>query len=116
MIMTWILIQPWALLRRKMVHISWVWLFCVYLVWSVLVRSIVGINLFTNRDVFGRVLLLSAAIVASTDRKHHQTELEKTHFICDMKTRKASEKIFNVFEYMVPEHVVLRMLRGDSIA
>lgn len=112
MLMTWLLLQPWLIPRLDYMHLLWLWIFGVYLTWTFLYRHFTDDRVFDSIDVGYRVFLLCVSLVIAIGKKYSLESSQRLRFLQDLQERESTKKIFNIFEAMVPEHVVGRMLKN----
>lgn len=115
--MTWILILPWLVYTKSMIHLTWSWLL-VYVLWTGIYSWAIKdegavrgkYDVFSRWDVLGRFILLSITVIIATIKKGFIEASGEKKFLADVQVRQACEKVFRVFSYMVPTHVVRPML------
>mmetsp|Transcript_5722 Transcript_5722/g.12480 ORF Transcript_5722/g.12480 Transcript_5722/m.12480 type:complete len:1207 (-) Transcript_5722:78-3698(-) len=121
MVITWILALPALLPRYEHMHLVWIWLFLVYLGWTIAFNFLViypAKNAYDKNDVALRFLVLMAALIGATVKKYYIERAQRAKFADDVKEHAASKRIFRILMYMMPDHVILPMLRdpGNAIA
>jgi len=114
------LLSPWLLPEETSMHLMWIWIFSVYVVWSVAYfrYSDDGLTSFDNVDVMARFALLSVTLIAASFKKHYLQRSQKKRYVSDLKRREDSNKLYTILQYMLPEHVIEPMLMdpGSTIA
>jgi len=73
-------------------------------------------RLFEPNDIVGRVFVLALCLYLSTMKKLYLEKGHRNKFLSHLQKLEASKNIFNVFEYMVPTHMVIPMLQNPGKA
>lgn len=110
--MTFILLLPWIIPRLKMMPFVWFWLFTLYFGWMVLYRHfmVIAHDTFTNFHVALHIGIQSVTLVVATFDKSLLERSQRNTFAAHMRLVAASRKMFTILSYMVPVHVVPRMV------
>jgi len=115
--MSWFLLLPWILPRVGMMNFVWIYIVLVYGGWTWAYRKYFGeTEFFTLVDVSDRSLLLCFTLLVAIGKKFYLEKSQFRRFVYALKQRQASERMFNILQYMVPVHVVLPMLRNPGAA
>jgi len=114
--MTSILLLPWVIPRFKMIHLFWFWIIGVYLVWTVLYRKVVGEEMHELKEVFIRTIVLGATLLIATMKKLSLEKAQLNNFVHDRERKEASKKMYYILEYMLPQHVIVPLLRSEPTA
>lgn len=113
LLMAWILLTPRLLPSRNLVYMNWLWIFGGFAGTTVWYGGSFE-RCFSWIDVATTVLLLCLANIIAIYRKFYIEKSQRTKFVSDLKQREASKKMFHILEYMVPEHVIVRMLKNPG--
>lgn len=126
MLMLALLVLPYLLPRMEMMHFAWVWITVFYLgstfmfAWT---DTVTDYNLWIFHfdqteldDIFTHFVTLCLTLLVATQKKYYLDKGHKSAHTADLQQRKVSEKLYHIFEGMVPEHVIVPMLRGKVIA
>lgn len=119
--MSWLICLPWILPRYPMMLYVWMWLFGVYVCWGLYYFAIFPApvvdkvdDLRSTCDVFARTALLVITWVVSTGKKWYLERAERNRFASSLREFHSTKKLYTVLAVMVPEYVILRMLKGDE--
>mmetsp|Transcript_74908 Transcript_74908/g.217425 ORF Transcript_74908/g.217425 Transcript_74908/m.217425 type:complete len:1270 (+) Transcript_74908:2-3811(+) len=108
-LMTFILTSYRFLPCLRMMWWNWVYIFGFYLP-----VNIIEWNWFQpyyqDCDIFVSVCLLSACQLIATTRKYYIEKSTRNRLISNIKENKGTKKIFSILRFMVPPHVIKRML------
>jgi class 3 adenylate cyclase len=118
--LTTFLLLPWLLPEAKFLYLMCVWIFSVYIVWSIAYfrYSDDGEKAFDALDVVTRTILLVCTLFAAVLKKYYVQKSQMSKYGSDLARREDSLKLYHILEFMLPEHVIVRMLtdRGGTIA
>lgn len=112
----WILLSPWIVPTLSMMSFAWLWLFVAYLGTTLYLILFVPPDYFRWPHIAMSFALMSAALVAASSRTYYLEKSQRNQFMCDLQQKNASNKLYTIFGYMVPAHVVGPMLRNEVIA
>jgi class 3 adenylate cyclase len=117
--LTVFLLVPWLLPDGRMLHLMWVWLFSVFVVWSVayIRYSPDGRIAYNSKNVVSNTILLACALFVAYLKKHFLEKSQRARFKSDLANRENSMKLYNILEYMLPDHVIPQLLmlnKGES--
>lgn len=119
--LTMFLLLPWLLPELKFLYLMCVWMFSVYIVWSVAyVRysDDAGLKSFTPLDIVTRLVLLSLTLCAAISKKFYIQKSQQSKYCSDLARRDDTQKLYTILEFMLPSHLIMRMLMdpGEPIA
>lgn len=120
--LTVILLLPWLLTEMKFLYLMFIWMFAVYLIWSVAYFRYSGdtgaLAAFTSVDVLARAILMSFTLLAAIFKKYYVQKSQQNKYMSDLARREATRKLYNTLEFMLPSHLIMRMLMepGEPIA
>eukprot|EP00401_Gymnodinium_catenatum_P072656 CAMPEP_0117480556 /NCGR_PEP_ID=MMETSP0784-20121206/12450_1 /TAXON_ID=39447 /ORGANISM="" /LENGTH=1084 /DNA_ID=CAMNT_0005274995 /DNA_START=8 /DNA_END=3259 /DNA_ORIENTATION=- len=118
-LMAWILLTPTTIPQYKLMHITWAWIFLLYVGAAVTMRYTNSAHKSHSRlEVFGCVAFLCAVNLIAISRKWYTEKGQRKKFITALQEIESSRRIFEILQYMVPEFVIVRMIRqpGATIA
>jgi len=123
MLMTWILLQPWVLPHYEYMHVLWLWIFFLgacdtayTYVGKGNVYEKNGAPLFDARAFQERGLILALTLVLATHKKFTLEKSRRLKFLQVKQHRASSFKIYEILNYMMPQHVVFKLMRKERIA
>jgi len=118
--LTTFLLLPWLLPEMKFLYLMFGWIFSVYIVWSVAYfrYSEDTENSFDAVDVVSRAILLTCTLMAAILKKYYVQKSQENKYATELAQMQLSLRLYNILEFMLPEHVILRMLMepGEPIA
>ncbi|CAJ1337452.1 unnamed protein product [Effrenium voratum] len=115
MLQLWVLIMPYSLPQFRRWHFTFAWLAMVYIGISWLYAEVFQEKSHIN-DLPVHFALLVVTAVLGTMKKYFLEKGMRRHFIEDNAQRKALERLYTIFDGMVPKYVIPRMLTQEPIA
>eukprot|EP00928_Gymnodinium_smaydae_P037321 TRINITY_DN2592_c0_g4_i1.p1 TRINITY_DN2592_c0_g4~~TRINITY_DN2592_c0_g4_i1.p1 ORF type:complete len:1116 (+),score=211.94 TRINITY_DN2592_c0_g4_i1:72-3419(+) len=120
MLISWILILPVAIPSLKMMYqyVS-IWLIIFYPGASLISRYLLKDSLVYHGDqIVISFLILVLAFAIALGKKYYMEKGARNKFLTDMKLRHTSEKLFGIFEQMMPQHIIHDMIQkpGEPFA
>jgi class 3 adenylate cyclase len=115
-ILTMFLLLPWLLPEKKYMYLIIIWVFNVYVIWSVAYfRYSEDLSAtFDALDVVTRCLLLGGTWIFAMLKKQYVEKSQQNKYLSDLAQREDTFKFYNILKFMLPEHVILRILMGKG--
>eukprot|EP00929_Paragymnodinium_shiwhaense_P101903 TRINITY_DN65096_c0_g1_i1.p1 TRINITY_DN65096_c0_g1~~TRINITY_DN65096_c0_g1_i1.p1 ORF type:complete len:1220 (+),score=298.09 TRINITY_DN65096_c0_g1_i1:104-3763(+) len=114
--MTWLLLMPWLITRQKMLNFLWAYVL-LYIVWSILYQELTGdAQLHGLFEIAIGALGLSVSIVVARSKKYYLEKSQRNKFVSDLEHKAACERMYLILENIVPQHVIVPMIRNQPIA
>eukprot|EP00930_Biecheleria_cincta_P048338 TRINITY_DN33662_c0_g1_i1.p1 TRINITY_DN33662_c0_g1~~TRINITY_DN33662_c0_g1_i1.p1 ORF type:complete len:1291 (-),score=275.35 TRINITY_DN33662_c0_g1_i1:143-3571(-) len=116
-----LLAVPYILPQFRLVHIGFLWLLVGYVggtevYYKFLAQGDTEDHAHSGNDVALHLFILLVNFGFTSSRKYYLEKGMRKQFVDDHKQRQATEQLYYIFEDMVPEHVIVRMLRDEVIA
>lgn len=110
--LTVFLLLPWLFPDRQSLHVMWVWIGVVYVLWSVAYMrySPDGNSVFGSVDIITRTILLVCTLCISFYKKSVLEKSQRDSFKSDIMHQQSSEKLYNILEFTLPKHVIEPLL------
>lgn len=108
--MTWLLITPRVIPRLRMMHFVWIWIFLGYLGVTLWYRNVFDEMYFSEWDMVVSIFFQVFTNCIAYNRKFYLEKSQRNKWMYDMKEKEASQKVYCILDYMVPDHVILPML------
>jgi len=124
-----ILATPWILTRYDMMVFIWAWLVFVYFGWTLAYVAVFEEPEWANAGVYGRhgqggepspvavavcTLWMVVACLLAIQKKWYLEQAIRKRYLSKLAHLRATKRIYNVLSYMVPETVILEMLKRPN--
>jgi class 3 adenylate cyclase len=110
LLMTTLLFMPWMVpLLANMLYV-WITFSGLFTLSTVIHRTRKNTAYFTWYHILVSVLLMTFASVLAHIRKKWLERTQRMVFVSDETERETTEKMFRIFQYMMPAHIVVPML------
>jgi len=113
-----ILMLPWVVPRVKMLlRFGWAWI-AIYVIWSFFYMSTMEPSILSLQEHFARTAIFCVAMGVACFKKFSLEKSQQNQYVDHLRQRHAAQKMFDYLAYMVPEHVIVPMIKspGESIA
>eukprot|EP00929_Paragymnodinium_shiwhaense_P071605 TRINITY_DN36385_c5_g1_i1.p1 TRINITY_DN36385_c5_g1~~TRINITY_DN36385_c5_g1_i1.p1 ORF type:complete len:1519 (-),score=397.12 TRINITY_DN36385_c5_g1_i1:137-4693(-) len=112
-LITWLLLLPWTIPTYSQIHFVWIFVFFIYTPFM-MNDKVYSASFHKQEEMAMSVVLMTATVIISTMKKFSLEMAYRLSYIGDIKQKKASKRMFNIFEFMVPQHVIGRMLKSPG--
>jgi len=106
--------SPRIMLDFRCMWLIWLWMtfIAIFIIFG---RSEYRSEFFNPRETLAKFSVLCVATIEVMCKKHHLERSQRKLFISDMKHKEASQRIFEILEYMLPEHVLGPLLQNPDV-
>jgi len=110
---SFVLLTPWIIPFLTLMHGVWFWVLGLY---PLFVLYDLNHNETYDRQsgYVASALLLAGALILSVFKKFNVEKAHRLGFVADLELKKASYKMYKIFEYMCPVHVIPKMLQNPG--
>lgn len=106
-----LLTLPWVVPRHKMLKLfGGMWIFGVYVPWSVYYSSFTGEQIVSMREQCIRLTLLLAALGIAIIKKYYLEKHSLNNYVMIRLRTQAGRKMYNILSFMLPKHVIVPLL------
>ncbi|CAK9011040.1 unnamed protein product [Durusdinium trenchii] len=114
MFQLWMLIMPYSLPQFRCWHFTFIWLVFLYVGFSWLYAEVTDESThMVDVPLHSCMLIVTAAL--GTMKKYYLEKGMRRQFLEDNEQRKALERLYSIFDGMVPKYVIPRMLTQEPI-
>jgi len=109
----WIIISPRVVPTARLMHMTWLWIWLCVLP----LQAFIAIEMDHDIqlwDAFRSCVILTAAGCYAYSKKLYMEKSQRQKVSVDTKRREVSERMFHILGYMMPQHIIVPMLRNPS--
>jgi len=116
LLMTWILLSPMFLPTTQLMWYNIMYVLTIQFPAMVAYRRMLGEMVYLKRDMSGTVCLLSFVSLIAAGRKYYMVRNEESMARSDREAKEVTQKLYDILKFMVPQHVIERLLCGEVVA
>eukprot|EP00441_Pelagodinium_beii_P034321 CAMPEP_0197628538 /NCGR_PEP_ID=MMETSP1338-20131121/6804_1 /TAXON_ID=43686 ORGANISM="Pelagodinium beii, Strain RCC1491" /NCGR_SAMPLE_ID=MMETSP1338 /ASSEMBLY_ACC=CAM_ASM_000754 /LENGTH=1214 /DNA_ID=CAMNT_0043199521 /DNA_START=16 /DNA_END=3656 /DNA_ORIENTATION=+ len=119
MFQLFLLILPYALPQFRHSHLGLIWILTAYVGLSWFYEAMWepdSLERVHHSDIALHSVFLVVTVCLTTSRKYTLEKGMRKQFVDDYRQKKSMEKLYYIFKDMVPEHVILPMLRKEVVS
>lgn len=113
-VLFFISVLPYTLPSVRTMYLGWIWVYCMWFVVAVCTSNSSGGITRHMQDIWRQSLILSLALVIAIRKKAQKEWAERKHFLGDWEARETGMALYSILEFMLPEHVIIRMLKNPG--